>query len=88
MPEQTREVFLHFSTAAQVAFYVLGTVAMVICGYGFWRKWKKYRRGRAENQARQGTVQVQGVGIARGRCGQLLPEHAAGRQPGHHLERL
>ena len=49
-PIPTREIFLHLGTGPQVAFYVLGGLASVTFIYGFWRRYKKYRRGRAENR--------------------------------------
>ena len=49
-PIPTREIFLHLGTGPQVAFYVLGGLASVTFLYGFWRRYKKYRRGRSENR--------------------------------------
>lgn len=46
----TREIFLHLPPWAQVVFYVLAGLACLIFVYGFWRRYKKYRRGRAENR--------------------------------------
>ncbi|MFQ5507022.1 MAG: heterodisulfide reductase-related iron-sulfur binding cluster, partial [Planctomycetota bacterium] len=44
----TREIFLHLATWMQVVFYAASAVASLIFLYGFWRKLRKYRRGRAE----------------------------------------
>lgn len=49
-PIPTREIFLHLGTLPQVLFYVLGAIATVCFLYGFWRRYKKYRKGRAENR--------------------------------------
>jgi Fe-S oxidoreductase/nitrate reductase gamma subunit len=46
----TREIFLNLPTWAQAVFYVLGGLACLIFVYGFWRRYKKYRRGRTENR--------------------------------------
>ena len=46
----TREIFLHLPMWAQMVFYVLAGLACLIFGYGFWRRYKKYRRGRSENR--------------------------------------
>jgi len=42
----TREVFRHFPAAAVVLFYVLATLAMLVAGWGLWRRIRKYARGR------------------------------------------
>ncbi|MEZ5116593.1 MAG: heterodisulfide reductase-related iron-sulfur binding cluster [Candidatus Nanopelagicales bacterium] len=44
--EETREVFDGFSPAAQITFYVLGTLAILVFLYGAWLRIRKYRRGR------------------------------------------
>ena len=52
MPPQipTREVFLHLAPWMQGVFYVTGGVASLIFVYGFWRRLRKYRKGRSENR--------------------------------------
>ena len=51
MPENpTREIFLHLATWMQVAFYAVSAAAVLIFLYGFWRRLRKYRSGRAENR--------------------------------------
>jgi hypothetical protein len=49
-PIPTREIFLNLSTWMQVVFYVASGIAIVIFCHGFWRRIRKYRRGRAENR--------------------------------------
>ena len=46
----TREIFKDLPAWAQIVFYVLGGLACVIFVWGFWRRYKKYRRGRSENR--------------------------------------
>ena len=46
----TREIFLHLPGWAQVVFYVSGAIAMGFFVWGFWKRYKKYRRGRSENR--------------------------------------
>src|SRR5688572_14870531 len=46
----TREIFLHLPGWAQAVFYVLGFLACAAFAYGFWRRIRKYRRGRSENR--------------------------------------
>ena len=46
----TREIFLHLGTGPQIAFYVLGALACVIFIHGFWRRYRKYKKGRSENR--------------------------------------
>lgn len=46
----TREIFLNLSTWMQVVFYVVSGLAILIFCYGFWRRIRKYRRGRSENR--------------------------------------
>lgn len=51
MPETpTREIFLHFSTAMELVFYAVAAVASIVFLYGFWLRYKKLRRGRAEHR--------------------------------------
>ncbi|MFD1659101.1 (Fe-S)-binding protein [Streptomyces caeni] len=45
--EETREVFQGFSAVGEIAFYVLAFVTMGVFFWGFWRRVRKYRRGRA-----------------------------------------
>ncbi|MEC7584581.1 MAG: heterodisulfide reductase-related iron-sulfur binding cluster [Planctomycetota bacterium] len=46
----TREIFLHLDTWMQVVFYIVSFLAIGVFLYGFWRRFKKYRRGRSENR--------------------------------------
>lgn len=48
--EVTREVFLNFSTVGKIAFYVAAALAMGAFSYGAWLKFRKYRRGRADDR--------------------------------------
>ncbi|MBK8490938.1 MAG: 4Fe-4S dicluster domain-containing protein [Saprospirales bacterium] len=41
----TREVFRHFPLWMQLIFYVVGLATVAFFLYGFWRRYKKYRRG-------------------------------------------
>jgi len=49
-PNPTREIFLNFSTGMQVAFYIVAALASIVFLHGFYRRYKKYRRGRSENR--------------------------------------
>jgi Fe-S oxidoreductase len=44
--EEGREVFLGFGDATVIAFYLLTLVASVVFLYGFWRRLRKYRKGK------------------------------------------
>lgn len=46
MHEATREVFRNFPLWMEIAFYVVGIATVAFFTYGFWLKYKKYRRGR------------------------------------------
>jgi Fe-S oxidoreductase len=46
----SREVFRHFSSAGQYAFYALATLACLVFAYGIWRRIQKYRRGRSDHR--------------------------------------
>ena len=48
--EPTREIFMHLPGWAQGVFYVTSGLACLIFAWGFWRRIKKYRRGRSENR--------------------------------------
>jgi Fe-S oxidoreductase/nitrate reductase gamma subunit len=49
VPENpTREVFLHLATWQQIVFYVVGGLASVTFVYGFWLRFRKYRKGRSD----------------------------------------
>jgi Fe-S oxidoreductase/nitrate reductase gamma subunit len=41
-----REIFLGFDTGAILVFYVLNVTAIAVFAYGFWRRIRKYRKGR------------------------------------------
>ncbi len=45
MHEATREIFRNFPLWMQVAFYVVGLSTSAFFLYGFWNRYKKYRRG-------------------------------------------
>ena len=49
-PTPTREVFLNFSTAMEVVFYVVAAMATFVFLHGFYRRYRKYRRGRPEHR--------------------------------------
>ena len=53
IPEPTREIFMNLATWAQVAFYVAGGVAILVFVYGFWRRYRKYRKGRPAERFNQ-----------------------------------
>ena len=42
----TRKILLHISSGQQVVFYLLALVAMAICAYGIFRRWKAWRGGK------------------------------------------
>ena len=46
----TRQIFLHLAPWQQAVFYVAGALSIAVFVWGFWRRVKKYRRGRAENR--------------------------------------
>ncbi|MCB0589236.1 MAG: hypothetical protein KDD06_28375, partial [Phaeodactylibacter sp.] len=46
MHEATREVFRNFPVWMQVVFYVVGLATIGFFLYGFWLRYKKYRKGR------------------------------------------
>ncbi len=46
MNEATREIFLNFPVWMQVVFYIVGLSTVVFFIYGFWRRYKKYKRGK------------------------------------------
>ncbi len=46
MNEATREVFRNFPMWMQIVFYVVGLATVGFFLFGFWLKYKKYRRGR------------------------------------------
>ena len=52
MPGQvpTREIYLNLPMWAQVVFYVVSGIASLIFLWGFWRRIKKYRQGRADHR--------------------------------------
>ncbi len=43
---ETREIFRNFPLFLEIAFYIIAVVSMAIFAYGFFRRYKKYRRGR------------------------------------------
>lgn len=43
---ETREIFRNFPFLMQIAFYVIAFSATIVFLYGFYRRYKKYRRGR------------------------------------------
>jgi len=43
---ETREIFRNFPFLMQMAFYVIAIGSMAVFGYGFFRRYKKYRQGR------------------------------------------
>ena len=47
---ETREIFRNFPTWMEVVFYVAGFAAIGVFLYGFWRRYRKYRRGRAADR--------------------------------------
>src|SRR5438093_11621690 len=49
-PVPTREIFLHLATWMQAVFYATGLLAIATFCWGFWRRIRKYRRGRSENR--------------------------------------
>ncbi|WP_395091895.1 heterodisulfide reductase-related iron-sulfur binding cluster [Armatimonas sp.] len=42
----TRKILLHITSGQQVAFYLLALVAMAVCAYGIFRRWKAWRGGK------------------------------------------
>ncbi len=46
MNQATREIFRNFPTWMQIVFYVVGLATVGFFLFGFWLKYKKYRRGR------------------------------------------
>lgn len=46
----TRPIFFEVGQAGEIVFYVLGTLAVALFGYGVWRRVTKYRRGRAADR--------------------------------------
>lgn len=51
MPEiPTREIFAHFPAWMQLTFYAVAGVASLAFLYGCYRRYQKYRRGRATNR--------------------------------------
>jgi Fe-S oxidoreductase len=44
--EETREVFRGFSAASEIAFYIAAFATVGLFTWGFWRRVRKYRRGR------------------------------------------
>ncbi|MGD9645324.1 MAG: heterodisulfide reductase-related iron-sulfur binding cluster [Pirellulales bacterium] len=45
MPEVTREIFWNVGPLTKVSMYVLAAVATGVAGYGFYRRWRVWRRG-------------------------------------------
>ncbi len=43
---ETREIFRNFPFFLQIAFYVIAFATIAIFLYGFWKRYKSYRRGR------------------------------------------
>ncbi|MDP6424038.1 MAG: 4Fe-4S dicluster domain-containing protein, partial [Planctomycetota bacterium] len=51
MPDTpTRTIFHNLAPWMQIAFYVLGALSIAIFCWGFWRRLRKYRRGRADSR--------------------------------------
>lgn len=46
----TREIFLHLAPWMQVTFYALSGIAIAVFVWGFWKRLRKYRSGRADNR--------------------------------------
>jgi hypothetical protein len=46
----TREIFAHFPDWMQWTFYAVAGMSSLVFLYGFYRRYKKYRRGRAVNR--------------------------------------
>ncbi|MCA8956973.1 MAG: Fe-S oxidoreductase, partial [Planctomycetes bacterium] len=44
----TRAIFHNLAPWMQVVFYIAGGLACAVFAWGFWRRIRKYRRGRAE----------------------------------------
>ena len=47
-----REVFRHFPGALIALFYAASVLALAVCGWGLWRRGRKYARGRPAHRAR------------------------------------
>lgn len=47
MQEITREIFWNIGPFTKVSMYVLAAVATEVAGYGFYRHWRVWRRGKA-----------------------------------------
>jgi len=43
---ETREIFRNFPFFLEIAFYIIAVASMAIFAYGFFRRYKKYRKGR------------------------------------------
>jgi len=43
---ETREIFRHFPASLSFLFYVIAFATIAVFLYGFWRRYKNYRRGR------------------------------------------
>lgn len=43
---ETREIYRNFSTWMEVVFYIVAFAAIGVFLYGFWRRYRKYRKGR------------------------------------------
>ena len=43
---ETREIFRNFPLFLEIAFYLIAFASMAVFLYGFYRRYKKYRKGR------------------------------------------
>lgn len=42
----TRTIFLHIGTGSKVVFYLMAWASVAVCFYGFYRRWKLWRKGK------------------------------------------
>ncbi len=62
--ERTREVFLGFGTPWVVLFYLLSAAAILIFLYGFWRRARKWGRGRPSGRVSPARIWRAAVDLA------------------------
>lgn len=46
----TRTIFFQISVTGQIIFYLLATISLAVCFYGYYRRWKTWRQGRPSQE--------------------------------------
>src|SRR5579872_4805324 len=57
----TRTIFFHISLTGQAVFYLLATVAVAVCFYGFYRRWRLWQQGHAPTPIRDWPARLKAL---------------------------